>query len=301
MFNVADGALSNLTDDGVTGNWRGMEVGTIRLDYLPMWDRSGNLYFWRTEPISSYEGTLDLYRIPAAGGEAELVRSLTDAVDQKFPMYTSDQWYMDGVSAISPDGTKVAMILNAPAASTETAASGLWVVQIDDADAPPVQLANPVDFQSAVPDWQIYPASPFGLSWTEDSSALVVAAYSYDVHFPFLLFYHFNLQDGAMTPVVDFTQATTSEELYTITDPATNLPLRYFSPWTGSLAPDNQTLLMYNDWGGVAAISESFLPPPPGYPNVIHTNERASMETITRTSRGGDKVIMLGILFTVAE
>lgn len=302
VLNVVDGALSNLTDDGVEGNWRTMEYGSFDLDYLPMWGPDGSLYFWRTQPEDLFEGTLALYRIPAGGGDAELVRDLTDDFGKQFPLYDSESWYMDGISAISPDGSKVSVALRAPDGAVDTAKTGVWLIDLGDDAADPIQIATREDLQSALPEWKMYPGNPMGLSWTAESSGLVIVVYSYDVHFPFTVFYYVDMADGEMTPVVDFSQTENPDALFTTIDEATGLPLRYFSPWTGSLSPANKTLLMYNNLGGIAGMLEAPLPPDGSYPTPIHESPQVSYSITTRTSRGGDdKVIMMGILFDVEE
>jgi hypothetical protein len=45
---VADGSFQDLTDDGVTGSWRG--VADALIDYLPAWNAvDGSIVFWRAQ------------------------------------------------------------------------------------------------------------------------------------------------------------------------------------------------------------------------------------------------------------
>jgi hypothetical protein len=302
VLNVAEGEFTNLTDDGIEGNFRTLDPATFVLDYLPMWNEaSGDLYFWRSVPTGLYEGTLELYRISREGGEAELVRDLSPYFGKQFPLFYSKSFYMDGVSALSPDGTKMAVTLSSVKGAVTTPKDGFWVVDLTDDESEPQQLATLADLQSALPDWQEFPAVPMGLSWTADSAGVVVVAYSYDVHVPFTLFYYFDVNSGDMTPVVDFSEAEDAEAIFNPVE-STGLPLRYYSPWTGSLSPANDKLLMFNDLGGAAGLLAAPLPPDGSLPSVVYESSLLSSQIILRSSRGGDdKVIMYGLLFTVEE
>jgi hypothetical protein len=70
---------------------------------------------------------------------------------------------------------------------------------------------------------------------------VVTFAVSKDVHTPFILFYHVDLGNGVVTPVVDFKNLA-DPEAYFEPAPGTNIPLRYYSPWTGSMSPKGDKL-----------------------------------------------------------
>jgi hypothetical protein len=50
-------------------------------------------------------------------------------------------------------------------------------------------------------------------------------------------------------------------EAYFEPAPDSDIPFRYFSPWTGSLSPQGNKLLMLNDLGGVMGLLAAPLPP----------------------------------------
>jgi len=301
LLNVPDGTFTNLTDDGAQGAWQTLDVD-YTLDYLPMWDQtSGDLYFWRSVPTGNLAITLELYRISPEGGEAELVRDLSEDFGQRLIRFDYEFYYMDGPSAVSPDGTKVVMV----STSFEDAydlQNGLWLLDLTDDTVPPQQLADMDDFQSALPDWQQFPAVPVGLSWTDDSAGVVVLANSEDTHTPINAFYHVDVETGDITPVVDFSALEEIDAYFEPMGSVEGLPARYYSPWTGSLSPAGDKLLMYNDLGGIPGMMAAPLPPDGNLPSFVYEAQTSSSVLITRSSRGSDgKVLMYGFMFTVTE
>jgi hypothetical protein len=182
-----------------------------------------------------------------------------------------------------------------------TPGNGLWLVDLNDLNAAPQQLATAEDFQVALPVSQGLPAVPMGLSWTADSQGIVALAASNDTYSPMLLFYYVNIQDGSMTPVVDFSDVTDVEQLYNETSDA-GIPLRYYSPWTGSLSPAGDKVLLFSDLGGVQGLMAAQLPPDGSYPPVVFHSESELSYPGARSSRASDgKVIMYGLMFAVNE
>ena len=82
------------------------------LDYLPMWHPSdGQIYFWRIVPLGNMRYTIGIYRIAPDGTEPELVRDLTTDFAAKIPLFQYEALFLDGISAISPDGNTVATLM----------------------------------------------------------------------------------------------------------------------------------------------------------------------------------------------
>ena len=276
----------SLTDDGQVGTWR-QETGTpsSNVDYLPAWNPDdGQIYFWRFVSLGEYlQFTLGIYRVAPEGGEAELVRDMTEAVPQAALLFEQEKFFLDGPSAISPDGQSLAALLTA---TDEFGAlyTGLWLIDLADAEAAPQELMPPSAFNAALPAWQQYPAYPAGLSWTADGQGVLALARSEDTHTPFTLFYYVDVESGSITPVVDFSELADPEAL-TEPAPGSDIPFRYFSPWTGSLSPQGNKLLMVNDLGGMMGLLAAPLPPDGTLPVVSATTEESTSSTASRSSR----------------
>ena len=104
-----------------------------------------------------------------------------------------------------------------------------------------------------------------------------------------------------MTPVVDF-KGLADPEAYFEPAPGTDIPIRYFSPWTGSMSPKGDKILMVNNLGGVAGLLTAPLPPSGSLPVVSATTDGSTTTTASRSSRSQDgKVTVYGLLLKVKE
>jgi hypothetical protein len=303
LFKVVDGTFVNLTDDGQTGPWQ-QPTGTpsANIDYLPAWNPADSqIYFWRFVSLGEYlQFTLALYRVSPEGGEAELVRDLTQAIPQAVPVFKQEGFYLDGPAAISPDGRELAALFSTLDEFSETQ-TDLWLINLADTEAAPQELASTSAFSAAVPDWQAYPTYPTGLSWTAGGRGVLVIAQSEGPNTPFTVFYHVDVENGSITPVVDFS-GLPDAEAYSEPAPGSDIPFRYFSPQTGSLSPQGNKLLMVNDLGGDWGLLVTGLPPDGTLPVVSAATEASTMFTASRSSRSADgKVLMYGLLLTVQE
>ncbi|HHY57799.1 MAG TPA: hypothetical protein GYA08_20435 [Chloroflexi bacterium] len=299
LFTVADGSFQNLTDDGVTGSWR--SAADALIDYLPAWNPAdGSIVFWRVKPLDFPNFAIGLYKI-TPGGEAELVRDLTDALPQQLPLFQQEAFFMDGFSAVSPDGTKLAAIV-----STLGQFGGLqpnlWVIDLADAAAEPVQVMSFADYQAAIPTWPGIPATPVGLSWTADSAGVAsIAVSNMGNSTPFTVFFYSDLAAGTSALVVDFSSVEDSS-MYFSTAPGSDLPWRAYSPWTGALSPSGTKLLMLNDLTGRMGLFTSPLPPTGELPGLAIAANQSISSQGTRSSRASNGLMLLyGLLLTVVE
>ncbi|MFO7633754.1 MAG: hypothetical protein R6W76_14515, partial [Caldilinea sp.] len=114
IFTLADSSFQNLTDDGVIGSWRSAENGADALiDYLPAWNPvDGSIVFWRIKPLVAPNFENSLYKV-TTDGEVTLIRDLTQDLPLQLPLFDQESFYMDGFSAVSPDGAKLATIVTA--------------------------------------------------------------------------------------------------------------------------------------------------------------------------------------------
>ena len=304
LFDRESGAFSNLTDDGLVGAWSQF-VGDSQppmLDYLPMWHPSdGQIYFWRIAPLGNMRFTIGLYRIAPAGGDPEQVRDLTASFAAQAPLFDYEALFLDGVSAIAPAGDTVAALMSS-VNDMGSYQQSLWLIDISGDDAAPQQLAGPDQFATAVPEWVYYPPQAQGLIWTGDSAGIVVVANtSAGTMMPFQVYYYVDAASAEVTPLVDFSGL---EEMDSYSDPApgSDLPWRAYSPWTGSLSPQGDTLLMINDLGGTIALFSAPLPPTGDLPVVTASDDESPMNGSANASRGeGGKVIMYGLGLNISE
>ena len=304
VLNVADGAIADLTDDGVTGNWQ-YQAGAPQalVDYLPMWNPAdGKIYFWRAIPQGYPKYQFGLYSIAPEGGAPVQLADLTTVVPNQLPTFDYQLYYMDGSSAISPDGTKIAVLLSIYSEMGGSSAN-LSLIDLKQAAAAPKQLMTYENFQSAIPAWATLPANPRGLSWTADGKNVVVAALSSDISnkFPFLVFYNVAADGSGYKPVVDFS-GLADQSAYVAAAPGSTLPWRAYSPWTGSLSPKGDKVLMLNDLSGSIGLFTAPLPPNGQLPLISTTAPQSLSSTVVRASRSSDgKVTMYGLLLTVKE
>lgn len=305
LFDREAGSFTNLTDDGLVGVWSYFpsEGEQPILDYLPMWHPSdGMIYFWRILPLGNFRYTIGLYRISPAGGEPELVRDLTAQFAAQIPLYDYERFFLDGVSAISPDGSTVAALMTMVNDMGGTQQS-LYTIDIADTEAAPQALAGPEDFLSAIPEWaQDFPPQANGLFWTGDGKGIVVVVNTaINPSIPFQVYYYVDAAGDGITPVVDFS-GLEDYESYSEPAPGSDLPWRAYSPWTGSLSPQGDKLLMVNDLGGTVALFTAPLPPTGDLPAVSASADESQATGIANSSRGeGGKVIAWGLLLNITE
>ena len=297
VFNVADGSFVNRTDDGVIGSYVSAEPGSFALDIIPMWNPvDGQIYFWRVIPQGNSEFQVGIFSVDSREGEAVEVRDVTGSTAAQLPIYNINFLSMDSISAVSPDGTKIAGIMT-EVSNFGSNGSNLWVVDIADTSVEPQMLMSTEDFQTAYPVWQNLPGVPMGLSWTGDSATVVVNAFSNDTHSPLQVYYNVDVASGEFTPVVDFSDVESLEALFLPTE--AGIPYRYYAPWSASLSPANDSVIMFNDLGGTAGVMQAMLPPDGELPPVLATADSPMTMGGTRSSRSVDgKVLIFGTLLT---
>ena len=304
VMNVADGTITNLTQDDLTGSWQTfVSQGTMpNLDYLPSWnEKDGMIYFWRGVPTGQQKFSLSLQRIDPKGGEAYAGRR-----PGHFPAGS------DPVLLL-PDGCPGRLLHRVAGRHQGRRADG----QSERAWARPSTActrltwpsrmlplnwsSDPTAWGAAVPTWQDMPTNPLGISWLPDSSGMVVEAYSQNTWTPFTVFYYIDAATNKMTPVVDFS-GLADASAYAENAPGTDIPWRYFSPWAASLAPVGNDLLMLNDLGGTTGIFVAPLPPTGELPPLVQTSEAwVTTSTSTQASHSRDgKVVMYDLLLTLS-
>jgi hypothetical protein len=302
LFNTRNGELINRTDEGTAGRYAEV-AGEVVLDYLPMWDpATGYLYFWRSAPDAPAGFGLTLMRLdPNAQTEAQVVRSFGRALGDGMVRFGWQRFYLQGPSAIAPDGSQLAVAM-APAQEMNLSASQvLWLIDLVDVEAAPRQLATALAWQEALPQWSDQPAVARGLHWTEDGQGIVVAALSSDLRLPLLLVYYVDVATGDVTPVEDFSNSRDRAAFFRV-DPASGRAPRFDVPWTVALAPNANVVLLVTDLGGTVRILGAPLPPTGAAPMPLYEHVSPGYEVWTRSS-GSDKgtLLVYGMLLESAE
>jgi hypothetical protein len=305
LLDTEEETFTNLTDDGLAGSWNSLisEGERAELDYLPMWHPADEeIYFWRIVPLGNLRFTIGIYRVGLDGEEAVLVRDLTADFADRVPLFQYEELFLDGMSALSPDGETVVVLMtsiNDMGIFEHT----LWSIDLVDPDAEPLLLADVEDFRSALPDWaQDFPPQAQGLAWTGDGAGIVVVVNSQvSASTPFQVYYYVDANGEEITPVVDFS-GLEEVESYAEPAPGSDLPWRVYSPWTGSLSPAGDKLLLINDLGGVVALFTAPLPPTGELPMVSASADESQYSGTATASRGdGGKVLAYDLLLTISE
>jgi hypothetical protein len=125
----------------------------------------------------------------------------------------------------------------------------------------------------------------------------VVNAFSNDTHSPLQVYYNVDVASGEFTPVVDFSGVESLQALFEPTEEG--IPFRFYSPWSASLSPADDSVVMFNDLGGTAGVMQAILPPDGERPPVLAAADSPLSMGGTRSSRSVDgKVLIYGVLLT---
>lgn len=305
LFRVADSSFTNLTDDGVKGSWRYDESGAlVNIDYAPAWNAAdGKIYFWRLIPFEGASGfSSAIFSISPDGGEAEGVRQLTTDLPIQFPLFYQEKYFMDGFTAVSPDGAQLASLVS-KVSDFGFEIPSLVLIDLKNTDAAPKVLMTGDQMQAAFPEWIPWPAAAEGLSWTADGKGLVVVVnQASNVQTPFQVYYYVDVATGEATPVVDFSGIVDESAYFAVGGDWPTLPPRAYSPWTGSLSPQGDKLLTINELGGAAGLFMAPLPPTGELPVVVESTEEPIMSMASRSSRSNEsKLTLYGILLNITE
>ena len=80
--------------------------------------------------------------IAPTGGEPTLVRDFTQNLMGQLLYFDVEYWVMDGISALSPDGTKIAMIMSDVENPESATTNGVWIIDFTDPTDLPTQIAT---------------------------------------------------------------------------------------------------------------------------------------------------------------
>ena len=107
------------------------------------------------------------------------------------------------------------------------------------------------------------------------------------------------MTDGTLTPVVDFSTVTEAE--YGAQSDPTVVPMRVYSPWTASMTPNNDMLLMWQSLADATGFFVSSLPPTDALPSLDYKSQINSVVT-PRSSRASDGKVLIGdVVYQLAQ
>jgi hypothetical protein len=177
-----------------------------------------------------------------------------------------------------------------------SAKHALWLIDLENPQAEPQQLATSLSWQSGLPQWSSQPAVGRGLQWTADGKGIVVAALSSDLRLPLLLPYYVDVASGKVTPIVDFSGSTDRDSFFRM-DPTTMKAPRMEVPWTVAMAPNANVLLLITDLAGGMRVLAAPLPPNGNEPIEVGQHRSPGFEAWTRSSGSSDgKLLVYGML-----
>ena len=227
VFDIANEAFSNLTDDGIAGWYRqypdGLtpEVLDAFVDFMPIWDtHSDSLYFFRITPTDTGFTGLALYQV-----------SISDQTELVYDF--SDQFKPSGLkAAINPDGNRMVLALK-EADSSE----GVWLLNLTDQTIHRISSVN--DLNIGWPEW-VNTLSITGtfsaVDWLSNEEIIVLvqgASIDESLHVDLLPNYLLiNLQTAEVRPIIDVSQIVLGEAADQVA----------FMPYESILSPSPDTL-----------------------------------------------------------
>jgi dipeptidyl aminopeptidase/acylaminoacyl peptidase len=298
LFDLESETLINLTDDGLTDSWRQWDDETdVLVDYLPMWNQAdGELYFWRVIPQGQHTFEAGIYRLDAESGEAVLVHDASDRLGGGVPAFDDDQIGLDGISAISPDGSTLATI-TLYSDGFGVIESSLFLIDLTDPEAWPNRVLTDIELRAALPTWESAPLIVRGLAWAVDGAGVLVMSKTdeEDNDTPFTLLHYVDAASGTVLPVIDYSDIEIED--YDGLVESTNLPLRMYATAVPSLAPAGYGVTLANDLGGIGGIMALLLPPDGNLPPLLGSAGGVSETDSIAVSHASDgKVVIYGYL-----
>ena len=129
---------------------------------------------------------------------------------------------------------------------------------------------------------------------------VIVDTWSNDTHAPLHVYYYVDVATGEATPTVDFSEVESLDALFEPTE--SGIPMRFYSPWTASMSPKGDALILYNDLAGLSGVLTSPLPPTGELPQLDYISQIFNTDGVTRSSRADDgRVLIYNILFGTTE
>lgn len=311
LLDVASGAYTNLTDDGIDL----LTDNRSLIDLTPAWNpATGDLYFFRMT-LGRGNMTNVLHRIAAGpdgmpSGVPQPVADLSTTFSQPFTVYNfAGLFSLDGSAAVAPDGTQMAILVRPSPNNCEQ--SAVWLVDLATGAARPL-VTWPALRLTGMPAW--YDADgdePDGLAWADSSTVMLLDA-NPDYYNQSLgpMARRIDVQTGAVTPLLNFDSAATPDQFFKA-ESGYDALWSYDRQYGGVLVPDGSAFLYFNVYvpeSGEQQYGFSAIPLKSGaaHPVRLGTMAQAEFEyapmviTSAGMSAGVMRVLTSGYLLTFA-
>ena len=263
-LDVTNGRITNLTDDGVLGGILNLEDDEFTIDYLPAYTPNDDIYFFRSERLSSgYNITLQ--RLAVGADEPEQVVNLTLFLPTLSIFYSP---------VVSPDGTQI--VFPVQAVERDDVRNGLWLVDLTTGQ--PRQLTDVDDTHVGLPESQrelfMYITNPV---WAAGGEGIVFRTFNpeFSTTFPGGNYLYVDVATGEVSPVIDLSDFPPPEEAFLIDEEGYSQIIRV--PRDGAMSADGSTFvyLRHDVDPTMAQIAAVPLPPDGSEPVVLGEVEYA--------------------------
>ena len=302
MFDVEEGAIVNLTDDGdAEFGFSEIEID-LWLDTVMTWSPDNQIYLLRTAieaGKSRDDRTYELLRIDPDTGDITLIQDLTGLFLQ-FPVYYQPQYSLDGVMSVSPDATQLAISVSE--FERDSSNNGIWLIDLV-GDDDPQQIATPNHFMTAYNPDLYEEASNYiieAIAWDAEGTGLFVYALSPRDLVQVSMVYHMDVDSGDVIPLVDLTAYTEDELIESVfpedADSVSPLAESDFIPISPVLSPDYRGVIAIN--ASRTAILAIPFDGQFGEPVTLYESDEMELFGLTSMMGSNGTALIAGNLFT---
>lgn len=309
LYDVAEGWIFNRTDDGFA-DWNFISPdddegpGPVWLDAVFTWGPDNQLYFIRdTFPTSTSDRDdmwTGLFRMAPDGGEPELLWDLT-GMFAPFPVYPGQEFSLDGVIAVSPDASQVAVLVREQ--DFESPRNGIWVVDVSGENQPQhildssiLNMGLPEDVREELQNRVL----PTALAWDAEGTGIYLLANTHGMTTPNYAFaYYLEVETGQLIVLNPLTGISESDLV--VVDPDTGRSPQFQMARAAVLAPDGQGLLVLNQDPISRAVGISSLRVVDGEIEqelLYAVNDAGFVPSLSATVASDGTALLWGFLFT---
>jgi len=312
IIDVEKGTAADVTDDDYDGNLLSLDKNPtpVNIDYTPRFDPTGSIvYFFRTiRDTTTKSYTLDLYKIPVTGGEAEYVHTLLGAADDLTNSVYDTSFIMNlhGVADISPDGKTLAVAIQP--IKKESQSRGIWLMDTSGSGAPTPLVSITSEFRTGMPAFikDFMPA--ISLQWEKSGKGILVSVLDATGAVSNMIrgnLYYVEVATKQITPLLDFSDIASAREA--ITPDKDGIVRAQFTPFYVAYLPANDAVLTFYGNTIVQDLTLNAVHVPPAAPlkisEIVYTFDRADYKVvpamIASASTDGKKALLAGFLISL--